>query len=350
MMKKNWDMDERVDVRSARFDPRFALSSTDVALPIQVFPLQNMYAARSLLPTNHPDYLARRIMDPTRILEDKDIARRMARNESIRDERRNKRNVISINPLIPLMNGVTSEPFSMLRQAVNDTSLVKVYIRRIDGVRGTCTGYVKAFDRTLNLLMFDIDEEYTCYEYKYVSSDGYKSDTAHKVEKFLKVYNPEKADNATPISIKYRGKEKQLWEFMHDKYGLTERVSAHLDTGSLTPDELKTKAQTMLYSYAGKESILMVRLGIANENENRLVTDNQRDSSDCNQVVIHAEWVRTESAKHAGRFFYFNTVTNNTSWKPPENIKFKTLKYLVKRRRHLNQTLIRGDCVIMCSK
>jgi len=52
-------------------------------------------------------------------------------------------------------------PLSVLYKAFTQRQRVRVVIRYVDGIRGTLTGYLTAFDKHMNLLMRDVDENYT---------------------------------------------------------------------------------------------------------------------------------------------------------------------------------------------
>jgi len=53
----------------------------------------------------------------------------------------------------------------LLRQCFEKKALVRVFIRRAAGLRGSCVGYVKAFDKHFNMVLSDVREEYTLFEY-----------------------------------------------------------------------------------------------------------------------------------------------------------------------------------------
>jgi len=50
---------------------------------------------------------------------------------------------------------------SVLQKCVENQTRVKVLTRKLNGVRGTCTGVLIAFDKHWNLAMADVDETYS---------------------------------------------------------------------------------------------------------------------------------------------------------------------------------------------
>uniref|UniRef100_A0A7S2S2Q6 WW domain-containing protein n=1 Tax=Mucochytrium quahogii TaxID=96639 RepID=A0A7S2S2Q6_9STRA len=345
-MPTHAEMGDRFDIRSRLFDPEQALKHpSNVRLPVECPPLDNLDKARVLLPPTHKEHFA------STLKNEKLVALRVARAEKLREERKKQRERDAfVNPLDTIVASFQKGPHVLLREIVESKGRVKVVTRRIDGVRGTLVGYLKAFDKQLNLLLYDVDEEYKCLEYAYVSEDGRRITVEDRLRSFFEVYNPSKAKNADAIATKYRGKDKELWLFLHKKYKLLERVVADLTTGSMSARQTEEKARTMLYTYAGREYVLMRKLGIANQVELQVRCGNEVSKLHGNEIAVQAEWIRRESTKFPGKFFFFNTLTKKSLWSAPEGVAFKTIKYLVQRKRHLPKTLLRGDCVITCSR
>lgn len=52
----------------------------------------------------------------------------------------------------------------MLRRCFLERKRVLVVIRRVNSVRGTCTGFLKAFDKHMNLLLMDVTEVSIAHE------------------------------------------------------------------------------------------------------------------------------------------------------------------------------------------
>ena len=362
-------------------------------LPLDVFPLENLARARALLPEWHPDHVRPRASGGP----PSGAASVRAEISSMLREERARTKAAYVCPLDALVGTFTAGPLGALRAMCEGKERVRVTTRRVDGVRGTVTGMLRAFDRHWNLLLLDAEEEFRIVEYAEVSADGSARPLQGRVARFMSVYCPDKVANGGAIAAKYRGNEGELWAFLQQKYGLLARVQ----TAVGTPD----KAREQLSRYAGREPVLMAKLGIAElrEKEAKFGNAARRDLDDDDDVA-RAEWIRKPSEKYPGRFFYYNTRTRkryvrklarsrrkqseretnklscstftwvsfpvgrcvvgdadwcycslsrpflSSEWSKPQGVQFKVIKYLVTRRRHLSQTLLRGDCVIMCQR
>jgi small nuclear ribonucleoprotein (snRNP)-like protein len=65
------------------------------------------------------------------------------------------------NPLQEIMDAVTSGPLLLLKRACADRARVRVVTRHSRGVRGTAVGTLVAFDKYMNLVLRDVEEDYT---------------------------------------------------------------------------------------------------------------------------------------------------------------------------------------------
>mmetsp|Transcript_18265 Transcript_18265/g.33782 ORF Transcript_18265/g.33782 Transcript_18265/m.33782 type:complete len:358 (+) Transcript_18265:82-1155(+) len=356
-MTENETLDDRLDVCSKTFNPELALER-GAKLPCKVYPLENLNAARILLPSSHADALtkeerARRHKAAAfRLSHGEERAKKAAVEREARRKLRQQEALAFVNPIDAIMNRFQEGPLSLLYHCAKNKARVKVTLRRIDGIRGTLTGILRSFDKHWNMILIDAEEEYKVYEYIKVSADGFKSTTELKLKKFFQVYCPEKAENAGVIAQKYHGRDAQLWEFLHKRYGLLERVEEELvrGIGHREHNEVTEKATKMLLAYAGREPVLMRKLGIANESESVAKFGNQASNLGDAETVVYAEWVRKESIQYPGKFFFFNAKTKESRWTPPRGVIWKELRYLVTKKRFLMQTLVRGDNVIMVAK
>lgn len=177
-----------------------------------------------------------------------------------------------------LTGNLARGPLKVVKHAVETQKRVSVQTRRIDGVRGTLIGYVKAFDRHVNLVstcsaqlwtlfgeilwlapcqvLVDVDEEYWTYNYEYIP-----------VEPFL---SSVKSTRDVPV-----------------------------------PEEASG---------------------------------------------IPEGWILKTTEE--GNTFYYNNFTGFCQWQPPQKTvrkRFKRNRRKQLHRRHMNQVLLRGDCVITLS-
>lgn len=65
------------------------------------------------------------------------------------------------NPLQEVMGAVAAGPLLLLRRACAERGRIRVITRHARGVRGTSVGTLVAFDKYMNLILRDVEEEYT---------------------------------------------------------------------------------------------------------------------------------------------------------------------------------------------
>ena len=135
-----------IDFTSSSFNPIAALRSK--VDPVTIIPdktaplLDNISKARMLLPEG----------DPLRLLP-----RKRAKLESNAfDKAKAKRCVFDM-----IAENIRNGPFSLLWKCMTTKKRVRVLIRHANCVRGTLSGYVKAFDKHFNLILTDADEYFT---------------------------------------------------------------------------------------------------------------------------------------------------------------------------------------------
>ncbi|GBG29726.1 U7 snRNA-associated Sm-like protein LSm11 [Hondaea fermentalgiana] len=379
----------RFDVRSEHFDAKLALQKPEkVKLPQKVFPLENLSRTRPLLPVSHPDHLQRRVVNPLLRAKESDAVARRRENEQRRLERKVKRKEVERfeNPLHTLVDSFADGgPLEILRRCVQTKTRVRVIVGSAqDGVRGTCIGHLRGFDKFMNLFLNDAEESYATTAFVTVSEEAALSGTVQELTQFMQVYSPAKVGNAVAIAQKYNGRETDLWRFLYQKYGLTQRVQDALAQGktayaqgAASPEgllpagvrgkplegSLDARARELLRRHRGREAVLMCKLGVANAEERSIESSRslfhanhdwtgaavEAAPASSSEVDVCAEWVQRASLKYEGRVFYHNTRTKTSVWEPPEGVRFKTVEVPVVRRRKLRQTILRGDNVIMCS-
>lgn len=381
----NHEEDETFDIRSPYFDAKKALAEPGrVKLPQKVFPLENLSHARPLLPPSHQDYVKRRIVNSILRAQENDAINRRKANEAERKERKERREQSENfeNPLLVLAQSFSEGPNSVLKQCMEKKVKIRVITGTAqNGIRGSCVGYLQGFDKYMNLFLSDVEETYSTIATAVVSMDIKKITLEDQLFGFLRIYSPSKAANAPVIARKYAGKETELWQFLHVKYGLVDRVrdaltstktcfaecaaspSGELPAGFLGKQlqgSLQERSEELLRRYRGREPILMSKLGIADTQE---LQAQERQSlfhkehtwtgaqfqSASSELDLDAEWIQRESLKYSGRFFYYNTKTKQSVWEKPADVNFRTIEYSVIRHRNLRQTILRGDNVVMCS-
>ena len=60
-----------------------------------------------------------------------------------------------------MANKLKEGPLSLLAECYRTQQRVKVVTRHISGVRGWCTGRLQGFDKYINLVLKDVEEQYT---------------------------------------------------------------------------------------------------------------------------------------------------------------------------------------------
>lgn len=59
------------------------------------------------------------------------------------------------------MDGITAGPLLLLKQICAERGRAKVLTRHARGVRGSSTGTLVAFDKYMNMVLKDVEEDYT---------------------------------------------------------------------------------------------------------------------------------------------------------------------------------------------
>ena len=88
------------------------------------------------------------------------VRRFTAEQMPIQGTRKDPRNILTF------MEKQKEGPFSALQKCVTEGRKIKVSTRKLNGVRGTCTGVLIAYDKHWNLAMIDVDETYNRPRYR----------------------------------------------------------------------------------------------------------------------------------------------------------------------------------------
>uniref|UniRef100_K3X891 Sm domain-containing protein n=1 Tax=Globisporangium ultimum (strain ATCC 200006 / CBS 805.95 / DAOM BR144) TaxID=431595 RepID=K3X891_GLOUD len=139
-----------LDFRAPEFDPVQALRMQKQlpSLP-QAHPLDNIQKCRYLLPESDPHY-------------QKVVVH--AKKSSAEKSASNTERVVKKEPTPTLFDRLADTymegPFVMLRRCFLERKRIVVVVRRVNSIRGTCVGFLKAFDKHMNIVLMDVTE--TC--------------------------------------------------------------------------------------------------------------------------------------------------------------------------------------------
>ncbi|KAL3656853.1 hypothetical protein V7S43_018196 [Phytophthora oleae] len=143
--------DSPLDLRSANFDVFKALQvpSKQLKLPMTTYPLDNIQKCRHLLPESDAN---RQTL----------VARPKKATPTAEAKAAMKKTVTpaALSLFEQLADTYLDGPFQVLRRCFLERMRVFVVIRRINSVRGTCSGFLKAFDKHMNLVLLDVTQEF----------------------------------------------------------------------------------------------------------------------------------------------------------------------------------------------
>lgn len=141
-----------LDFASERFDPRATLLAT----------LEQVRAANLLVVESS---MMDRVDQCSCLLPKNDPLYRPPRVGRKREDRLTKASARPKERPPPFFSSVAAPfeegPMSVLHEAMTLRLRVRVLVRYVDGIRGTATGFVLAFDKHFNLLMRDAEEVYS---------------------------------------------------------------------------------------------------------------------------------------------------------------------------------------------
>ncbi|XP_022785698.1 uncharacterized protein LOC111326036 [Stylophora pistillata] len=93
-------------------------------------------------------------------LEDTKLREFMLAEETFKAQQRKKKRMDVIQKMEDLRQG----PFRILHTCLTERRRIQVWTRRYKGLRSVLAGYLVAFDKHMNLALFDVDEVYTLEE------------------------------------------------------------------------------------------------------------------------------------------------------------------------------------------
>ncbi|BDA44372.1 probable small nuclear ribonucleoprotein Sm D-like protein at C-terminar half [Coccomyxa sp. Obi] len=159
--------DSSLDFFSPQFDALKALYNFGLQPPNpKVLPLDNISKCRAILPADLPESRAARMaINPKRRRSQaalEALARARARTATVRSRQEAAAAAARPPALQRVAAAVPEGPLSLLRMACNSREhKVRVVTRHRRGVRGVATGFLRGFDKYMNLLLWDTDELYT---------------------------------------------------------------------------------------------------------------------------------------------------------------------------------------------
>ncbi|OQR83990.1 hypothetical protein THRCLA_10888, partial [Thraustotheca clavata] len=135
-----------LNFRSENFNANEALRHQLTGL-IPSQPLDNLNKCRSLLPESDPNY--NKSIGQTK---PKPVAAPVA----------NATTPVPVRPLLleVLADRYESGPLSVLHACLKAKAKVCVVIRRVNSIRGTCFGFLKGFDKHMNMILLDVTERF----------------------------------------------------------------------------------------------------------------------------------------------------------------------------------------------
>ena len=156
-----------LDIYSTEFDPVRALKADVIPLP---FPgeksLDRLYKFRRLLPKNHPDFNINVSLGKV----DTSEKNRKKIEEKMVQKIKEKQKETFVNAI---SNSFEKGPLSILKRCFIEQRRIKMWIRRLNGIKGTCEGYLEAFDRHFNVVLSDVSEDFLMFDkYVLVPSSG----------------------------------------------------------------------------------------------------------------------------------------------------------------------------------
>ncbi|KAG2788134.1 hypothetical protein Pcac1_g2694 [Phytophthora cactorum] len=146
--------DSPLDFRSAQFDALKVLQTPKQQLKLPVataYPLDNIQKCRHLLPESDANR-------QTLVARPKKASPSAAETKAASVKKAPASATLSL--FDQLADTYLDGPFRVLRHCFLERMRVFVVIRRINSVRGTCSGFLKAFDKHMNLVLLDVTQEF----------------------------------------------------------------------------------------------------------------------------------------------------------------------------------------------
>lgn len=194
----------KLDFFSPLFDPVLALTLPGVDPPLRdVKKRANLTQCLDLLPATHPEYVAAGTTAANKPVSASSV---VAAPASVSHASKEAGDVFLMfgkvippsiqTRLLPSSSSTASNvppqmegPLVVLRKLLLKKCRIRVVIRRAAEVRGTCEGLIRAYDKHMNLILMDVDEQWTRWEHDTspVSSSSSSADSKKQRRPLIRV-------------------------------------------------------------------------------------------------------------------------------------------------------------------
>lgn len=150
-----------LDFFSADFDALAALRTEGLQPPNpRVRPLDNLNKCRRILPADVPESLANAPIREPRSQESIAAQQRAkARTTLVLEKAAERARQAKI--LDTIADKLREGPLGLLVRCCEERLRIQVWTRHTHGIRGTMVGFVRAVDKHFNMVMHDVDEQYS---------------------------------------------------------------------------------------------------------------------------------------------------------------------------------------------
>lgn len=150
-----------LDFFSPEFDALEALRTKDLIPPNpRVRPLDNLNTCRRILPKEVAQAIVNIQPKPPRSLESISAQERAKARKSLILQKAVER-ARQVKIFDKIAQNLKNGPLGLLTECYNQQVQIKVWTRHSHGVRGSLIGFLSAFDKHFNMVLHDIDEEYS---------------------------------------------------------------------------------------------------------------------------------------------------------------------------------------------
>jgi len=147
---------EQLNASSDSFDPLASIYSSEESVPDPSAPIFNNveeFVNKYTKPKPGPS--TKSAFPTTSSTGESGVQRRFTPDQMpVKGHRKKAKNFLTY------MKSQKEGPMSALARSVETQTRISVKIRKLDGIRGTCTGVLVAFDKHWNLAMVDVDETF----------------------------------------------------------------------------------------------------------------------------------------------------------------------------------------------